>query len=120
MTGSVDLEKAIQQLSAKVPTIVVKRGRHGARVYQAGRNTDVASLNVMPVDTIGAGDSFDAGFPRAYLLSKDVVTCARAGNITGALSTQGGGGIEAFVDEEKRNALLSTSLTQWPSSLSRW
>jgi sugar/nucleoside kinase (ribokinase family) len=106
MTGSADLETAIQHLSAKVPTIVVKRGRHGARVHQAGRNTDVASLNVVPVDTIGAGDSFDAGFLRAYLLSKDVVTCARAGNITGALSTQAAGGTEAFVDEEKRNAFL--------------
>jgi len=106
MTGSSDLNKAIQTFSGKVPTIIVKRGRHGARVHQAGRNIDVAPLTVVPIDTIGAGDSFDAGFLRAYVSSKDVVTCARAGNIAGALSTQGSGGTEAFRNHALRDSFL--------------
>jgi sugar/nucleoside kinase (ribokinase family) len=107
MTNRDNLDDAIQSLTVKIPTIVVKRGRHGARVYEQGRATDVAPLTVVPVDTIGAGDSFDAGFLRAYLLSKDSVTCARAGNITGALSTQASGGTEAFRDQTLRDAFLA-------------
>jgi sugar/nucleoside kinase (ribokinase family) len=107
MTDCAGLDDAIQALAMKIPTIVVKRGRRGARVYEQGRTIDVDPLNVVPVDTIGAGDSFDAGFLRAYLLSKDIVTCARAGNITGALSTQASGGTEAFRDKALRDAFLS-------------
>jgi sugar/nucleoside kinase (ribokinase family) len=106
MTNCTSLDNAIQALAVKIPTIAVKRGSRGARVYEQGTAVDVASLNVVPVDTIGAGDSFDAGFLRAYLLSKDAVTCARAGNITGALSTQASGGTEAFRDKALREAFL--------------
>ncbi|MHB1699360.1 MAG: carbohydrate kinase family protein [Acidobacteriaceae bacterium] len=106
MTGRANLDDAIRSLAAKIPVIVVKRGRRGARVHEHGRSTDIAPLSVVPVDTIGAGDSFDAGFLRAYLLSRDIPTCARAGNITGALSTQAAGGTEAFRDHAKRDAFL--------------
>ncbi len=106
MANSSNLDNAVQSLAAKIPTVVVKRGRHGARVYEQGRAVDVAPLNVVPIDTIGAGDSFDAGFLRAYLLSKDMITCARVGNITGALSTQASGGTEAFRDQALRDTFL--------------
>jgi sugar/nucleoside kinase (ribokinase family) len=106
MANCDNLDDAIQSLAVKIPTIVVKRGRCGARVYEQDRAVDVAPVSVVPVDTIGAGDSFDAGFLRAYLLSKDMITCARAGNITGALSTQASGGTEAFRDSILRDAFL--------------
>jgi sugar/nucleoside kinase (ribokinase family) len=106
MTNCANLDDAARALVIKPPVIVVKRGRRGARVYQQGCATDIAALSVVSVDTIGAGDSFDAGFLRAYLLSKDMVTCARAGNITGALSTQASGGTEAFRDQKLRDAFL--------------
>lgn len=106
MTGRDNLDEAVQTLHVRPAAIVVKRGRRGARVYEGASVTDVAPLNVVPVDTIGAGDSFDAGFLRAWLLSKDLVTCARAGNITGALSTQASGGTEAFRNQNLREAFL--------------
>jgi sugar/nucleoside kinase (ribokinase family) len=77
MAGSIDLDGAIQASAGKVPTIVVKRGRRGARAFQNGVTTDYLPLSVTPIDTIGAGDSFDAGFLRAYVLSKDIHVCAR-------------------------------------------
>jgi sugar/nucleoside kinase (ribokinase family) len=106
MTNCADLDNAVQTLAIKPPAIVIKRGRRGARVYAQGQVTDIAPLSVVPVDTIGAGDSFDAGFLRAYLLSKDILTCAQAGNVTGALSTQAPGGTEAFRDRTLRDAFL--------------
>jgi sugar/nucleoside kinase (ribokinase family) len=117
MTSCSDLDQAVQALPVKVPAVVVKCGSRGARVYlqnNAARNNavaprevvDIAPLRMVPVDTIGAGDSFDAGFLRAYLQSKDIVACARAGNITGALSTQAPGGTEAFRDSMQRENFL--------------
>jgi sugar/nucleoside kinase (ribokinase family) len=106
MTHCSSLDDAARALPVKPPAIVVKRGRHGARVYEKTRITDVDPLSVTPVDTIGAGDSFDAGFLRAYLLDRDVVQCAKAGNIAGALSTQGSGGTEAFRDPMVRDPFL--------------
>ena len=106
MTHCEQLDEAVRALSAVPSTIVVKRGSRGARVYQDGNGVDVPSLNVVPVDTVGAGDSFDAGFLRAYLLGKDIVTCAKAGNITGALSTQAAGGTEAFRNKNQSEMFL--------------
>ena len=106
MTNQPGLDDAIESLAAKVPAIVVKRGRHGARVCEQAHSVDVGPVTVTPVDTIGAGDSFDAGFLFAYIREKDLVTCARAGNITGALSTQNSGGTEAFRDTVQRDSFL--------------
>lgn len=106
MTGCLDLDSAIRALPAVPPVIVVKRGSRGARVYAEGEGTDIAPLSVVTVDTVGAGDSFDAGFLRAYLMGKELITCAKAGNITGALSTQGAGGTESFRNEIQRETFL--------------
>jgi len=106
MTHSSNLDDAVQSLSLKPRVIVVKRGSKGAWVYQRGHASDVAPLTVVPKDTIGAGDSFDAGFLYAYLMGRDILACARLGNITGALSTQASGGTEAFRDPVLRNSFL--------------
>lgn len=106
MTRSSELDSAVEALPAIPPLVVIKRGSRGARVYSGGNATDLAPLRVVTVDTIGAGDSFDAGFLRAWLCGKDAPTCARAGNIAGALSTQGAGGTEAFRNEIQRETFL--------------
>lgn len=106
MAKGVSLENAMQLFGARVPTIIVKRGRLGCRVKHHSEVFDVPGLIVEPVDTIGAGDSFDAGFLGAWLKGKDLFTCARAGNITGALSTLATGGTEAFRDVPLRESFL--------------
>ena len=106
MAGNISLEQALQTFATEVPTVVVKRGRNGCRIRHSGRTFDVPGLNVTPVDTIGAGDSFDAGFLTAFLRGHDLLTSARAGNITGALCTQGTGGTEAFRSSDLREAFL--------------
>ena len=111
MTRSSSLDDALQALPVKPPTIVVKRGSKGARVYERGQATDVAPLTVVPKDTIGAGDSFDAGFLFAFLSNLNILTCAHCGNITGALSTQASGGTEAFCDSALRDSFLKKH--QW-------
>ncbi len=98
MTGMGTLDEALAALSPRVPLIVVKRGAKGALVQRGNRRDLVPGLAVMPVDTIGAGDSFDAGFLHAWLRGLDPQRAAVFGNVTGALSTQKPGGTEAFRD----------------------
>jgi sugar/nucleoside kinase (ribokinase family) len=106
MTHCDDLEGALEALSPTIPLVVVKRGSFGVRIREGKKVFDVAPIPVSTVDTIGAGDSFDAGFLLAYLAGKDARTCAQAGNIAGALSTQGAGGTEAFRDKGLRESFL--------------
>ena len=106
MAGKADVDSAIRVFADRVPTIVVKRGRLGARLYEDGVSTDIEPIKIIPVDTVGAGDSFNSGFLRAHLLGKDSLTCTRAGNIAGALSTQAPGGTEAFADKNLRENFL--------------
>ena len=74
------------------PLIAVKCGARGAVIHERGRTTSVPPISVDAVDTIGAGDSFNAGFLTAYLAGNPPAMCARAGNVTGALSTLRSGG----------------------------
>ncbi|HEX4005340.1 MAG TPA: sugar kinase [Acidobacteriaceae bacterium] len=100
------VEEALDVLSATVPLIAVKCGRQGALVQQGGRRVAVPAVSVDPIDTIGAGDSFNAGFLAAWLRGATAEVSALAGNITGALSTQKPGGTEAFRDPALRDAFL--------------
>ena len=101
------LEQALDELSARVPLIVVKCGNRGAVIQQGAHREIVPPLSVTPVDTIGAGDSFDAGFLHRYLLGDSPAACAAFGNLTGALSTQAPGGTEAFRNRALRESFLA-------------
>ena len=64
------------------------------------------SREVAAVDTVGAGDSFDAGFLHQYVRGADLQTCLASGNVAGALSTTRPGGTEAFRDVAHREKFL--------------
>ena len=96
IAGQDRLDDALQVLSKRVPLVVVKCGAEGAVVQQGDTRTIVKAVASTPVDTIGAGDSFNAGFLYAYCRGVNAAECARAGNIAGALSTLRSGGTEAF------------------------
>jgi sugar/nucleoside kinase (ribokinase family) len=101
------LDESLAALATRVPCIAVKCGRRGSVVQQGDKRWEVPGVMVDPVDSIGAGDSFDAGFLFAWLQGLDLETCARAGNITGALSTLRPGGTEAFRDRQLVETFLS-------------
>jgi sugar/nucleoside kinase (ribokinase family) len=101
------VEEALDALSDRIPLIAVKCGSQGALVQQGKKRIQVPPVSVAPIDTIGAGDSFNAGFLSAWLRGAPPQICAAAGNITGALSTQKAGGTEAFRDRALREAFLT-------------
>jgi sugar/nucleoside kinase (ribokinase family) len=104
--GTKTLEDAIGKLSEMVPLLVVKLGRKGALAQKGSERFTAETKEVVPVDSVGAGDSFDAGFLHEYVRGSDLAKCLAGGNAAGALSTTRPGGTEAFRDRENHRKLF--------------
>lgn len=95
-----EIERAIRNLSALVPLLVVKRGSRGALVVDHGRRIEQAAVRVSWIDAVGAGDSFNAGFLHGYVHGWPTERCLKMGNLAGAYSTTRIGGTAAFRDRK--------------------
>jgi sugar/nucleoside kinase (ribokinase family) len=106
IAGTDDLEAAIRKLSQLVPLVVLKLGKEGALAQKGDQRFTSRSRTVEVVDTVGAGDSFDAGFLSQFIRGADIDTCLTVANVAGALSTTRPGGTEAFRDARHREQFL--------------
>ena len=97
IAGRETVEEAMNEF-AEIPTVVVKRGAAGASGRRHGKTASCEPPPVEPVDTTGAGDSFDAGFLFRLLEGRDLEHALYSGCLCGALSTTGTGGVEAQPD----------------------
>lgn len=86
---------AASRLGPRVDALAVKLGAAGALGVSASQMVKVASIPVRVVDTVGAGDSFDAGFIYGYLQKWELEQALRLACVCGALSTQRAGGTGA-------------------------
>jgi sugar/nucleoside kinase (ribokinase family) len=98
---------ALDFLATRVPLVVMKRGEKGALARRGSELLEALPPRVVAVDTIGAGDSFDAGFLHKLIRGAKIEECLRYGNLTGALSTTRSGGTEAFRDTQHRESFLA-------------
>jgi sugar/nucleoside kinase (ribokinase family) len=92
LTKTTRADLAAERLSRQVETLAVKLGAQGALGVSKNQKARVASIPVDVVDTVGAGDSFDAGFIYGYLQGWSIERTLRAAAICGALSTRSAGG----------------------------
>jgi sugar/nucleoside kinase (ribokinase family) len=106
LAGTDDLEEAVGKLAELVPLVAVKLGRDGAMARRGKERFVSPTQKVTTVDTVGAGDSFDAGFLHQFVRGADVPSCLASGNLAGALSTTRPGGTEAFRDATHRERFL--------------
>ena len=95
-----DLAGAIQKLAGLSRIVVIKLGADGAVAREGSKEWRCAGLDVTPVDAIGAGDSFNAGFIHHFLAGANLDECLTRANVAGAFSTTREGGTEAFRDRE--------------------
>jgi sugar/nucleoside kinase (ribokinase family) len=73
--------------------MVVKRGKNGCAAYEDGRLVaENPAFRVDVVDSVGAGDAFDAGFLLGVGKGYSVNSCASMGNATAALAISTAGG----------------------------
>ncbi|MCC6424464.1 MAG: carbohydrate kinase family protein [Phycisphaerales bacterium] len=99
-----DWAKAGMTLSTGGPIVAIKRGANGATAFYRGQRWDSpVPVPVSPdriVDTIGAGDCFDAGFIRAWKLGKPVDQCLELAIRCGQASLGAAGGFTGQLCEE--------------------
>ncbi len=96
ITGAAAIEEALPTLSRDRARIVVKAGSAGAATFVNGSVVRVPIPDVGGfIDTIGAGDSFNAGYIAAVLAGVSAPDALAVGVAVGSLSTRGRGGTAA-------------------------
>ncbi|SMO52844.1 carbohydrate kinase family protein [Fodinibius sediminis] len=99
MTGSSSVEEAIDRFQPYLTdgTVIIKQGTRGATYFTSDTIKSIPGYtNPDPVDTVGAGDSFNAGVIYRFLQGDPLERCIKFGNITGAVSTTAPGGTQAL------------------------
>ena len=109
--GNVDPVAALHALDNGRTRTVAKLGAQGCLTLVNGKPLRIPAFSVEPVDTTGAGDSFNAGFLHAWLGGRDVPEAARFGAACGALSTLGLGGTTAQPTESEVAAFLAAYIS---------
>ncbi len=94
LSGASNVHVAADKLTSRVESLGIKLGAQGALGVKNGEKVQVASIPVNVIDTVGAGDSFDAGFLYGYLNKWPLKKSLRLACICGALSTQRAGGTD--------------------------
>lgn len=90
-----------------VPTTVFKRGRAGVSVSSGDQEFSIPAFEVEVKDTVGAGDSFDAGFLSATLEGAEPPEAARFGAAAAALTCTGRGPLERMPRRAEVEAFLA-------------
>lgn len=116
LTGVDDVVAAASTLARTAAgLVVVKRGAHGVLAWTAQGAIAVPALPVTPVDTVGAGDSFNAGFLAGHLGGDDIDSSLRLATACGALSTRAAGGTAAQPTLAEARTAVSPSTNVSPA-----
>ncbi|TXS13127.1 MULTISPECIES: carbohydrate kinase family protein [Streptomyces] len=93
--GADPLDAAAAVLAARGPHVVVKNGAEGALLHDGRALRRTPGTAARPLDTVGAGDSFDAGWVAALLHGLPLPEALEIAAACGALSTRAHGGTPA-------------------------
>jgi sugar/nucleoside kinase (ribokinase family) len=101
IAGESETEKAGEALAHCGPLVVIKRGREGATAFHQGRRWHIPAEDPegQIVDSVGAGDNFDAGFVRAWQLGWPVEDCLRLATRCARASLRESGGVRGQLQE---------------------
>jgi len=107
ISGRSTPESALNELSRYCAFVVIKLGEQGSLCCTNGETLRINAYDVTPLDTTGAGDSFNAGFLHEWLNGSDIKHCLQVASACGALATMKMGGITAFPTIEELNTFLN-------------
>ncbi len=95
LTGADDVEEAARRLAEHGSDVLVKCGADGVLAVVADQLVRAPALPGELVDTVGAGDTTNAGWLAARLTGLPVDRAARLAAVCGSLSTRARGGTAA-------------------------
>lgn len=107
LLGTADRKEIARRLADKgVRRIGVKRGSAGSYVADANGGIDIPPYPVDVVDTVGAGDAFDAGFLAGLLEESSIERCGKMGNLMGAMAVRSSGDTDGLPDRDEFDRLM--------------
>lgn len=103
-----DLETALRKAAGIVGTCVVKIGERGAMCLDGDRILHWETRDVPVRDSVGAGDSFDAGFLYGWLNGLPLSVCGEIATLCGEGNVTAAGGIagQPRIEEIRRSLRL--------------
>jgi sugar/nucleoside kinase (ribokinase family) len=107
ISGKENRVDALRSLVNGRTLTVAKLGADGCVAVRGGEIVSVPAFPITPIDTTGAGDTFNAGFLHAWLRGVDLQEAMRFGAACGALSTLGLGGTASQPTESQANAFIA-------------
>lgn len=87
--------QALKRLAQHTGTVAMKRGAQGALACRGEQTASACALSGNVVDTVGAGDTFDAGFVYAFIQGWSLEKSLWLAVVCGSLSTRAAGGTAA-------------------------
>jgi sugar/nucleoside kinase (ribokinase family) len=106
LAGTNDVEAAASRLATRTTAVLVKCGADGVLAAAGGELHRASALRVAVVDTIGAGDSTNAGWLTGILEGWPLERAAALAAACGSLSTRARGGTAAQPTLAEALALL--------------
>lgn len=96
-------------LACGVKNVVIKNGKNGCFIKTVEKAYTVPAVpGIRPIDTIGAGDNFVAGFISAILEGKEMVECAQFANATAAIAVQSVGATTGVISRKQVEDLFQS------------
>ena len=102
-----NVEDALEFLSEYTSTTVITCGSQGALAHSKGQTVKTKVFKVKPIDTTGAGDSFNCGFLLSWLKGADLKEALVTGSACGAIATTRVGGATASPSFEEMELFIS-------------
>jgi len=102
------VDDAVRSLARTAALVVAKLGPDGALAARDAEVLTAKGVPANPVDTTGAGDSFDAGFLASWIRGEPLERSLAVGNACGALSTRAAGGVDGQPTMDEVTAAIET------------
>ena len=103
-------------LEAGAEQVVLKLGADGAQAWDGTETVTSRPFRVAPVDTVGAGDGFAAGYLDAFLAGRDLQDCVDQAAAVGALVTTRRGDLAAMPTRAELDDFIAPDVGQRPST----
>lgn len=104
------VREAVDELSKYARIVAVKCGPKGAAGKWGDKYLEKETFDLEPIDTTGAGDSFNAGFIYAFLKGYDLHKCLDYGNACGSISVTRVGGASSCATLEEVEDLIKNGV----------
>ncbi len=110
LVGAGDEEELVTRIAALGPSVVaLKLGERGALVLDGGRMLRRSALPIVPVDTVGAGDAFVAGYLAELLAGSSAEQRLDTAVAAGAFACLGRGDWESLPHRRQLDLLAASA-----------